>query len=641
MKVWIAMKIRKTIAVVAADVFNEYINKILTGITKQANDIGYDVGIFMMTFNNDADTWLQVGEENIYKLLNSQAIDAVIFICGNIVSKTLVKKLEKMLSELNIPLVAVDCESEVCESINAIDTELFEMMTDHFIECHNCREIMCLTGFKGIPQSESRLAGYKKSLEKHSMQVNDDLIVYGDFWKNSAQKLAEEFASGARKLPDAVVCANDNMAIALCNSLINFGFKIPDDVLVSGYDGSQDAVDNVPSVTTIFPLNQDLGARAVLYLHKLITGEDAPKVQTEQRRIITAQSCGCGEDSETWVKTHESYLNNIQHFDKMYRSSGMTEKLLEAQSLEELVQLVDNFCYLINGLDQYMLCLCENWDNLENADDENYLREGYSENMIIKMIRLKDKCISSDIKFKSADIFPPKIHELVPEPSAYFFLPMHFKDRCFGYSIFRFNDVKRSLSALYAMWCRNVNIALEFLRVKTRLTCINQRIFINSIRDTLTGIYNHKGFKRFSDSIFKTAKAERKKLFILVADLDMLKYINDNFGHVEGDNAITVAANILNKCCQNNEICARIGGDEYTIIGCFDYTEEIIESYISYINDYFDRYNATSGKPYPVGASIGIYCEIPDADAEFQDCFKIADKRMYQNKFERKKCRMN
>ncbi len=635
------MKIRKTIAVVAADVYNEYINKILSGITKQANALGYDVGVFMMTFNKDSDTWLQVGEENIYNLLNADAIDAAVFIGGNIVSKTLVKKLEQLLQSLGIPFIAVDCESDVCESINALDTDLFELMTDHFIQYHKCREIMCFTGFEGNPQAESRLAGYRRSLEKHGIPIRDELIVYGDFWKTSAIALAEEFISGTRKLPDAVVCANDLMAIYLCNHLENNGIQVPENVMISGYDGSQDAIDNVPSITTIFPLNENLGARAVLRLHKMITGEDAEIIDTAPGHIIPGQSCGCDEDSYTWSITHESYINNIKNFDAMYRSSGMTEKLLEAQSLEELIKLVNNFCYLINGLDHYMLCLCENWDNLEQADSDDYLKEGYAENMHIKMIRVKDKLMPADFTFKSSEIFPEKLHELVPEPSAYFFLPMHFKDRCFGYSIFKFNNIRRSLSALYATWCRNINIALEFLRVRTQLMCINQRIFVNSIRDTLTGIYNHKGFKRFSDTIFKTAISEQKKLLIVVADLDMLKYINDNFGHVEGDVAITVAADILNKCCQNNEICARIGGDEYTIVGCFDYTDEIIESYITYINDYFERYNATSGKPYPVGASIGIYCDVPAEGVTFQDCFSIADKRMYQNKFERKKMRTN
>lgn len=630
---------RKAIAVVAADVFNEYINKIMCGLSEQANALGYDVHVFMMTFNNDAETLLQKGEENIYTLMNSDVISGAVFICGNIRSRKLIEKLEKKLVEMDMPVVSIDSKSNICECLNAEDEGLFEMITDHFIEVHNCRKIMCLTGIEGFPQSESRLSGYKKSMEKHGIPVTDDLVVYGDFWTNTAHQLADEFKSGKRSIPEAVVCANDMMAISLCNYLISMGYNVPEDIMISGYDGSPEANENIPSVTTIFPLNHDLGAKAVRYLHKKITGEEGEAIPSQKGSIIHAQSCGCGVDKVRCVQTHENYSSNIKHFDTLYRSSGMTEQLLEVKSLDELMNKIDNFMYLINGLNVYMLCLCDNWDDVEHETNEFYLREGYSENMTIKMIRSGDRADITDYVFKSSEIIPQKMNEYVAEPSTFFYLPMHFQDRCFGYSIFNFNDVRRSLSTLYAMWCRNINMSLEFLRVRTKLMFMNQRISLNSIRDTLTGIYNRKGFKRFSEMLFKKSKTENKKILILVADLDMLKYINDNFGHIEGDNAITVCATVLNTCCQNSEICARIGGDEYAIVGCYDYTDEIIDGYIGYIRDYFERYNSSSGKPYPVDASVGYYCGIPDEDMDFQDCFGIADKKMYENKFERKKFR--
>ncbi len=632
---------RKKIAIVAADVFNEYINKILTGIELQAKKLDYDIGVFMMTFNKDNDTWLQVGEENIYRLMNPDVIDGAVFICGNIVSKQLVSKLEKQLVDMGIPFVAVDCESAVCESLYAEDEPAFEAITDHFIEKHDCRDILCLTGFEGNIQAESRLRGYKKSLEKHGIPVSDDFIVYGDFWKISAVKLGEEIASGARRKPQAVVCANDLMAAELCDVLVNNGIRIPEEIKISGYDGSRDALNHVPSVTTVFPLNHRLGAQAVCYLHKKITGEEAELVETHKNYIITAQTCGCGEEAELWIKSRDNYSRNVRHFDTLYRSSGMTERLLEAESLEDLTNKLDNFAYLINGLDVYMLCLCENWDNMGSDNDDDYLKTGYSENMEIKMIRHGKDFFNTNIPFKSKDIFPEKLYEYSDGPGSYFFLPMHFKDRCFGYSIFKFNDIQRSLSTLYALWCRNVNIALEFLRVRAKLMGMNQRIFLSSVRDTLTGIYNRKGFKRFSESMFKKAKTERKKLLIMFADLDMLKFINDNFGHMEGDNAITVTANVLSSCCKNNELCARIGGDEYAVIGCYDYTDEIVNGYVKYIHDYFERYNASSGKQYSVGASLGYFCGVPDEDSELQEYLNIADKRMYDNKFERRKIRDN
>ncbi len=633
------MKFRKTIAVVAADVFSEYINSILTGITNQANALDYDVAVFMMTFNNNMNSPLQYGEENIFNLINNKEIDGLVFIGGNIARKELYKKLVSKIQELALPAISIDNETGVCENVNPKDTGLLELMTDHFIEIHGCREIMCLTGPENVPQSITRLEGYKRSLKKHGIEYNDELVVFGDFWKPSAEKLAEEFISKSRKLPEAVVCASDMMAATLTNRLISGGVKVPEEVKISGYDGSQEALNNIPSVTTIMPLNQEMGARAICRLHKMITGEEACKTDTPNGRIITAQTCGCGEKNEYWVKKNDNYYFNAKNFDKLYRSCGMTEALLEADNLDELIHKINSYTYLIYGLETFVLCLCENWDSIESDDDNDYLTDGYTEKMSVKFLRHKNDYYLPNEEFRTEEIMPDALFRYENEPSTYFFMPIHFEKRCFGYSIFKFDKIIDSMSTVYAMWCRNINISLEFLRVREKLMSINQRIFLNSIRDTLTGIYNHKGFKRYSDQIFKTAKTEEKKLLLMVVDLDGLKQINDNFGHLEGDNAIMQVANILNKSCLNNEICARIGGDEYVMIGCYDYTDEITDSYLKNIENYIEKYNSNSGKPYKISASIGIYCDYLKEDTKFEECFDIADKLMYESKFARKKNR--
>ena len=74
--------------------------------------------------------------------------------------------------------------------------------------------------------------------------------------------------------------------------------------------------------------------------------------------------------------------------------------------------------------------------------------------------------------------------------------------------------MRNAESRVFAEWNRNIGVALEYLRVRTKLESINQRILISSIRDTLTGIYNRKGYNRFADAIFRKACDENKKLLI-------------------------------------------------------------------------------------------------------------------------------
>ena len=630
---------RKRIAVLAADIANDYMNRICAGIEAQATAIGYDSIVLLMSFNINTSPAIESGEENIYRLLSAENIDGVIFLTGNIASFSLINWLTKHIETLGVPAVAIDNDYRSFDSIYADDTEIFEKMTDHFIDYHGCKKVIFLSGFQGLKPSESRAEGYRRSMKKHGFTVGRDDVIYGDFWKDSADSLAEEIGSGKRERPDAVVCANDSMGIFLCQGLSRRGIRVPDDILVSGYDGSREALESIPVLTTIYPENSMLGARAVLALHKKITGEEADLVNCGESSLILAGSCGCNESIKELMDRRTAYSQRLGQLELYFNNSGMAEGLMQSENLDHLLHLLTNYMYIIDNVDVFMVNLCRNWDSFENLDETDYLRKGYTEEMDTKLIYHNTKFYYNERRFLSKDIIPDHMNEFYDGPSMYFVLPLHFMDRCYGYSLFRFSDFSPTISKVFTLWNRNINTALEFLRVRTKLTAINQRISLSSIRDTLTGIYNRQGFNRFSEGIFKKAKAEEKCLLIIVADLDLLKHINDNYGHVEGDNAIIVAANGLNTCCSNNEICARIGGDEYAIVGCYDYSDEIVASYCTYINDFFDRYNASSDKPYTVGASIGMYCGIPDPDKELSYYFDIADKRMYENKLLRKKMR--
>ena len=635
------MKKRRNIAVIAADVFNDYMNRILVGISEQCKALGYDVLAFLMAFNLDSGNLIQQGEENIFTLIKKEVIDGVILLGGNFSSQNLVDKFVKEFSHWGVPVITIDYDVDFCESIYAEDTILFEQITDHFIEKHGCKKITCLTGPEGNTPAMSRLEGYKRSMKKHGLEIGEHDIVYGDFWKIVPRRLAKNYITGEWKVPDAVVCANDVMARNLCNSLVKGGFRIPGDIRISGYDGSGEAVLRIPSITTINPPNEKLGARAVCRIHKLITGEDVEPLSTlHDGEMLYARSCGCGSATKYSVEKSEEYHNMIERYEGYYQKSGMLESLMEVEKLDGLLRKLNGFAYVVNGIDTYMLCLCKGWDNVEESEDE-YVREGYAEKMETKIVYTKRETVFVNREFDSADILPDFISEYCPEPSMYFLLPVHFMDRCFGYSIFRFSDVRCAASNVFAEWNKNISTALELLRVRTKLISINQRILMSSIRDTLTGVYNRKGFNRFSESIFREAKDEKKKLFVLIADLDQLKKINDNFGHIEGDNAITIAANALNTCCDMNEVCARIGGDEYAIVGCGDYTDEKAKEYIDYIHNYFDRYNESSRKEYTVGLSIGYCIAVPDADSAFEKYIEIADERMYEDKVQRKKQRVD
>lgn len=633
------MKIRKRIAVIMCDADYPFQQRILNGLIQQAYALDYDVAIFTTFMNFDEETDFQYGEYRIFSLLNFDMFDAVVYAPCSINKRSQRVKLEERLrTECKAPIVALETDGSEYASVNVDDTMAFSRVVDHLIEHHHLTEILCLTGFQGNLQAESRLQGYRNSMERHGIPVREDLIIYGDFWQAAALDLAQKLADGEIKMPQAVVCVSDFVALTLCNRLIELGIRVPEDIIIVGYDATRDAAENVPSITSYVRPLADMGRHAILKLHEMITGEICEVAEQDLGYLVPAESCGCEEDFEQKFTKRQSEVNNILNYHNLFKACHMAESLNSATTLNQCLGKIVNFLYLINDIKDFHLCLCDQWDDFSRNDTNGEEYKNYTDTM-----RLRITCTDNDAELLD-EPFPktnllPVYHEERATPRALYFTPLHFNERCLGYCALGYGALPRSFDDLYHSWVGNINNALEFVRIRNIFNSMNQRLYMASIRDTLTGIFNRKGFRRYSGEYFQKAVTTGKKLLVIAADLDCLKPINDNFGHLEGDNAISVVANALNTCFENDEICARTGGDEFLVIGCSDYTEDKIEQYLNHINQFLIRYNDSSDKPYKVEASLGYVCRTVTEENQLQELLDEADARMYENKVMRKKNR--
>ena len=122
-----------------------------------------------------------------------------------------------------------------------------------------------------------------------------------------------------------------------------------------------------------------------------------------------------------------------------------------------------------------------------------------------------------------------------------------------------------------------------------------------------------------------------------MSDLDVLKYINDNFGHADGDRSISAVANALKASAPENALSARFGGDELftVIIGDCD-ANEIMQN----IDEILKKYNEEANLPYPVSTSSGAYTSILTPDYDFLKALKVADEKMYTVKNRKRRARL-
>jgi len=152
-----------------------------------------------------------------------------------------------------------------------------------------------------------------------------------------------------------------------------------------------------------------------------------------------------------------------------------------------------------------------------------------------------------------------------------------------------------------------------------------------SLRDELTGLYNRRGFVTLAAQELRMASRLRKGIYILYADMDGLKTINDTLGHRQGDAAIRETALILKDSFRNSDIIGRIGGDEFVIIP-IGTAGDNIEVITGRLQTNLDRQNSEENRRYSLSLSIGVAYYDPEQPCAIEELLMKADSLMYEQK---------
>lgn len=153
--------------------------------------------------------------------------------------------------------------------------------------------------------------------------------------------------------------------------------------------------------------------------------------------------------------------------------------------------------------------------------------------------------------------------------------------------------------------------------------------------DGLTGLLNRRGFLKRAERMLLLAKRQNHSLFLLFADLDNMKDINDSFGHAEGDSAIVETAKLLKETYRETDVIGRLGGDEFAVL-LFDVIAEEKDVIANRLANNLAQWNEAKNKKYTLALSLGIIQSHPDSGEGIEALLQRADQAMYAVKKEKK-----
>lgn len=640
----------KIIGVVLCGAQNEATAEHITHISHYAEELNYK----LLIFNSFADYFMDNTPDNptkvIYKIINYDILDGIILLSESIKSNAVIEEIVASANARNIPVVSILTPVKGCYNITFDFRENFKRIIDHVIEEHNCKRIYFVSGIKGNDFAEDRLNCYRESMTEHGLEIDERGIGYGDFWDRPTYEVIERWiVDDALPKPDAIICANDSMAIATCIKLSEFGYKVPDDIIVTGHDGIDAEKCHSPRLTTAITDIEGACKRAINVLDEVINGGEPDKDIVIPSTLITSESCGCKEISNLALNQKISELSS-----KLGEQSGFENHLnMMAMMLSE-----DNdFDVFRTHLAQYMesawahsawICLapgCMNPRPLtadELADDTTYEppeTRFFDGDKLMNVLAWEkgQTYVPNNIEFDRSDILPNLIEKL-EKHNMIFFCPIYFRNLAQGYiglccqpeyAPFKFTQTFMSY----------LNMILEVMKQKLFINAAVSQLKSMYILDFMTSLYNRRGFYSKIKPRLENCITLRHDLVVVSVDMDGLKSINDTYGHREGDYAIKSISNLLTLASDDNSIIARFGGDEFVVAGVFPNGEEVAKRFEESLKRKIEAFNEISNKPYKISASVGISITKPDETTNLDELIELADEIMYREKETRKRLR--
>lgn len=586
-----------------------------------------------------------LGEKAIFRILPYDRFDALVLLTESFKDPSIPKEIAEKAQAAGIPVFSIDNHLDGCINFRYGYADAFGSLVEHLITVHGCKTINLIAGIRGNAFEIERTNQYREVLTRHNIPIEDERIGYGSFWAGPTYEVIDRFMRSNLPFPDAIACENDAMAVAACDRLIEYGYSVPEDVLVVGLDGIEEAASRTPSITTAHKDTVGSVKRLFQLFSDLRHGKEIENDCVIPFRVTFEQSCGCVPvvaNDASRIMTR--FLNDKARLDEFDRSmEHMRHEIIRLSYRDMLQKLAPHL------LENSWICLRADYNtSLDIASFGTYSEpeEAYTQMMNSVLWRSGDIYLYN--RFYPLSQLLPDIAEAISQNSGITFIPLHFQEVTFGYMALSMDTTLYNYEVMQR-FSSNLCTILQVIEQQERVILLNRQLEGSNRKmqelysmDPLTGLYNRRGFYDYMEAQAAEHGNPDEHLILFSIDMDGLKRINDTYGHKEGDFSLCLLADSMKHLCRRYEnlTAARFGGDEFIIAGFFPADSHIEKDIETTFKNQLSFLNVGSGKGYEVSASIGCVEVSLISDGSLESAINEADTLMYEQKAARKKARL-
>ena len=628
------MKKRK-IAIFANGWSDDYLTFAFEGARKRASEDNIDLMIFLDYTAYDATKVYEAGETNILNLPDLSDFDGVLLLGNTLNNGGENAILREKLLKCKVPSICLEYALEDINSIRTDNVSGMKELVEHLIGVHDVKDVFWVSGPLDNSESNERFQALVETMEAHGLSVDPSKQFEG-FWSYAiVEENIPGILAGLERLPDAFVCANDSMALAVCAGLDKAGIRVPQDVLVTGFDNLESGNHFSPILTSVDRGWEARSYQAVGSLIELMDGAPDFGDRVYNSTFDLGESCGCSM-GEKGLKLQQdarrrAFLIPVERTIFDWHLIDIDESLSTIKTLDAMHGAFEDLFeheHSYEG-DDFYICLDKRFVG-SMTNNASGAFEGYSDEIEVIYGMEGGRTVAGH-SISVRDLIP-RYDPCSEETAVYLFFPLHVEAECLGYYVCK--DHMGLIKDFYSnSLIRHLASGLGRARQNILLENLNKLLSDISIKDELTGLYNRMGYEKVAIPYLDELRLGGRESVIVVVDINRMKVINDRFGHLQGDMAIRTVADAIKSSIPEEWKAVRYGGDEYVIIGEYTASSDM-ETVKKEIIDKAAELSVEQGLPFRLSISAGYVIIKPGNDIRNDEYFRMADEAMYEMKEE-------
>ena len=592
-------------------------------------------GYKLMVFNSVKDFYngddYDEGAKSIYSVINYNLIDILIVLSDNFCRNEEVTEIIETAKAQNVPVILIGDKADGCYCVVRKYQDAYKEIIRHVICEHGVTDTYFIAGLEeGDAESQFRIQCYKEVLEENGLPFEEKNIGYGGYWSAPAKALIEDLLQSGRKLPQAFICANDSMAITICETLKEHGYHVPKDVIVTGFDGLPDGEYLFPKLTTCKEDNSQLAQLCITVVTDVLNGATNNTIFENQYVPSINQSCGCHLDDR-------EYLDDINYLFRMNQDLEQHEahmyswfdRLIESPNInkmnDHLAKSILPGSYIC--LNSYLLTSISQFNEMRTST-------GLPSDLLIISAEDDSNLNPDDLPTMPLVDMVPDLETWLEDNTSYILTSLFVGNKVCGYYAVKLTDIFSNAHKVNRI-AKIINTA--FNSIINQLTQKFMRLSIENAAHTnpLTHLPNLKGAESWFADFASIEKNHKKSLVVSMYALPKYKYIYENYGVKDIEEAICTVADTLQLANPAECFIAHISEDSFIIINYMDDPNNIsavINNATSVFFTNIENYNSKNNKEYYVEVNCGCTVINPGWENSLASYTKLASNEMYLNR---------